>query len=337
MRTNNRRFQLALAGTFVSLLLASPGASAHGDDDREHPVREKQATAGEEPGADVDEETRFAVGIDFVAGFGKTVAADQIPPGSANINPVNHLSADPVTTDSFVASFGYELTKHIGFGFRIPLVMGSINPDGYQARFISAFGNLELEGEYSVEVARDLQLVASLGLALPTAQGTEVPATNADLAKTTFDQTSYDRFVLDYAAAASRGFEENALFFANRFGIVPKIALEWHKGGWRLEPYVKVENMISTSSSNTDKYIGELVIGARAAYLVGKYFEPGVRLWTTIVLTPADQPVAVVEPELRFHYGIVTPYIGGILPFAGPLAKDPSQFAGLRLGGALAF
>jgi hypothetical protein len=342
----NRPPHLVATCSFAAVLLTASLASAHGEDDRERTPRTRESTAGEEPGAEVDEETRWSFGVDFVAGFGQTLAADQIPPGSANINPINQVDADTVTTDSFVFSLGYEPVKHLGFGLRFPVITGVINPplgdamDPNQARLISGIGNLELETEYSVDVARHLALVLSLGVALPTAQGTQVPTTTAGLGGTPFDQTAYDRYTLEYAAAASRGFEDNALFFSDRFGIIPKLALEYHEGGVRLEPYVKVENMISTAPTQSDipKYIGELVIGARAAYLVAPWFEPGVRLWTTIVLSPSDQPVAVVEPELRFHlFRVLTPYVGGIIPFAGPLAHSPSQFGGVRLGAALAF
>jgi hypothetical protein len=346
MTNANRSLYFCSAGAFAALLLAAPIAFAHGDDDRERTPRTPQSTAGEEPGAEVDEESRWSFGVDFVAGFGQTQTADQIPPGSANINPINKVEADPIATDSFVFSLGYEPVKHLGFGVRFPVITGTVTPplgdamDPNQPRDVSGIGNLELETEYSVDVAKHTALVLSLGLALPTAQGSQVPATTAGLGGTPFDQTAYDRFTLGYAAAASRGFEENALFFADRFGIIPKLALEYHEGGVRLEPYVKLENMISTAPSQGDipKYIGELVIGARAAYRVASWFEPGVRLWTTIVLTPSDQPVAVVEPELRFHlFRVLTPYIGGIIPFAGPLAHSPSQFGGVRLGAAVAF
>src|SRR5579871_47439 len=182
------RTPLVATGIFVALSFACPPAWAHGDDDRERTVKERAATGGGEPGAEAEADARFTVGVDFVAGWGKTLAADQIPPGSANVNPVNTVSADPVSTDSFVVSFDYAPVKHVGVGLRIPLTTGTISPDGYQSRFISAFGNVELEGEYAMPLSKNLALVLSLGFALPTAQGTEVPATTAGLAGKTFDQ-----------------------------------------------------------------------------------------------------------------------------------------------------
>ncbi len=65
---------------------------------------------------------------------------------------------------------------------------------------------------------------------------------------------------------------------------------------------------------------------------LGKYFEPTVRVWANAPLTGADfnNPVAVVEPQLRFHFGDVNPYVGVILPFAGPIT-NPYAY-GVRVG-----
>src|SRR5580692_9224957 len=68
--TSVRLRQLAF---LVPLLLASGTASAHGDDDRERTPKEHTETAGAEPG-EAEAESRFSVGVDFVVGFGKTVA-----------------------------------------------------------------------------------------------------------------------------------------------------------------------------------------------------------------------------------------------------------------------
>jgi hypothetical protein len=314
-------------------------ARAHGEAESEPRVR---ATT-EEPAGPVEEgehENHFEIGVDYVLGFGKTTAADQIAPGSspAGVNPINQIDADPVQTNSFVFDFGYEPIKHLAFGVRVPLIVGSIKPDGLDSRTASNIGNIELEGEWRTELTPSLGLGASLGVALPTAPGTRVPDATSGLTGP-FDQTGYDRFALNFASAASRGFEENALFFTDRVSIIPKLSLEYHpKNGLRLDPYVKVENLISTVKDGSSKVIGELVLGGTAGYLLGKYVEPGVHLWTTLAFTgDPDGSVAVVEPECRFHIGQLTPYVGIIVPFAGTIAKSPSEFVGVRLGASLVF
>ena len=69
--TNAIRPQYVAACALAALLLSAPRASAHGDDDRDRPEHPRQSTAGEEPGAEVDEENHWSAGLDFVVGFGR--------------------------------------------------------------------------------------------------------------------------------------------------------------------------------------------------------------------------------------------------------------------------
>lgn len=336
---------LAVCGALAASVTWSPAACAH-DIERERVDRpaSEQATSTpvDETGADATGEANeppFLVGLDIVLGFGKTLAADQTPPSSLGTTPMNVIDSDPVHADSFLFRASYAPLRDLAISARLPLTMGSILPDGYQARPISALGNVEIEGEATRELAKSVTLFYAIGIGLPTAQGAELPATTAGLAGRTFDSNAYDRYSILYAAAASRGFEENALFFPDRFGLVPKVALECrYAGRLSLEPFIKLENMISTSSDNASGYLAELVFGGRAAVRVNPYFEPGLRLWATVVVAGGDDaPVFVVEPEAKFHFGALSPYLGVLLPVAGPLAHDPSQFVGVRVGATLAF
>jgi hypothetical protein len=329
---------VAGGGVVVALLASASLAHAHGEAEREVTVRSAPAGPEDETSEGVEEEPRFKIGIDFVFGFGKTAAADQIPPGSLSVNPINQVDADPIHTDTFIFDFGYDLTKNFGLGVRVPLTLGTISPDSLQSRTVTAFGNVELEAEYESHLSPRLKLVYSLGVALPTASGTRVPDATSGL-NSNFDQDSLDRYSMSIAAAAAHGYEENALFLSNRLGIIPKLTLEYEgASGLRLAPYVKVENLISTATDGSNKYIGELVIGGRAGYLVNKYVEPGVRIWTTLAFAgDSDGSVAVVEPDVFFHVGQLMPYVGMIIPFAGSIAKEPSHFVGVRLGASLAF
>jgi hypothetical protein len=334
-----RGLRVAAAGTLAALLSPCPLAFAHGESERETPVRTTtEGAAPDGEGAIDDEETHFTAGLDVVVGFGKTPSVDQTPPVSAIVAPVNLVESDPVQTDSFVFDFAYAPTKNRDFRARLPVTMGAIDPDAYQARTLSAIGNVELEGELAFQLSSELALSASLSIAFPTSQGSAVPAATAAL-PASFDPNAYDRYSLNYAAAASRGFEDDELFFSGRFGLVPKVAIEYRPAsGFRLDSYAKLENLICVVDNSGTGYVGELVLAVHAGYRVSRYFEPGVRLWTTLELAgTSGASVGVVEPEIRFRVGNFTPYLGVILPFAGALAKDPSRFVGVRLGASLAF
>ena len=212
------------------------------------------------------------------------------------------------------------------------VTIGTFSQPGRQSRGTAALGNLELEGEYERHLNHRMKLILALGVALPTAQGDELP--EAEVAAKLgqgVGLNAYDRFAVNHAAAASRGYEENALFEPKRLGIIPKVAFNMKFRKLTVEPYVKLENLVSTVSVPEHSYIGELILGMWAGYLVHPVLEPGVRVWTNIPIAGNDEgAVGVVEPQLRFHVGSITPIVGGIIPFAGKALTDP-QFGGLRL------
>jgi hypothetical protein len=300
------------------------------------PMGAEGRSGGTEASGEQEQETPFRVGLDVVVGTGQTAIANSAQPTAVEAAPGNTLGTSQVTTESLLVGASVEV-HDFEFGARIPLTFGQINPTGEASRAISAFGNLELEVEYTHHFSEALALRYALGIALPTAQGQDVPAKASDLvinANGIIDQSSYDRGVLNLAAASSRGLEETALFEVSRFGIVPKVELVYEKRGLVLEPYVKLENLIDTSGKADHKYLGELVIGGRVAYRLLKHVEPTVRIWTNLrgELTgiSEDKPVAAVEPQLRFPFHNVTGIVGGILPFAGPLTSP--YFLGIRAG-----
>ena len=280
-----------------------------------------------------EEEKRLTMSVDFVLGFGKTDVLTQKLPGSFATVPENTVGPSKMTTESFILAANYEVAKHFGIGVRLPFSFGTFEVDGGAARGTSALGNIELEAEYEHSLNKDLALVFALGVALPTAQGDEVPSEEeAKALGIGADLNAYDRFALNKAVAGSRGYEDNALYEPKHLGIIPKIALDWHASPkLTVQPYVKLENLLATTKGQPSSYVGELVFGARAGYRVSEGFEPGLRIWANAPLTGADfKTVAVVEPEIRMHYENLTPMIGVIIPFAGTLT-DP-MFVGVRLG-----
>jgi hypothetical protein len=313
------------------------GGSAEGG----RPMGGEGAHSASEEGEGPDEPGPVRVGVDLVIGTGQTTIANTTPPTAVEAAPANSLGSSQVTVESLIFGASVEF-GHFEVGVRLPVTFGSFNPPDAPSRATAALGNVELEGLYAHHLRPNLELRYSLGIALPTAQGQEVPAHASDLVTNSsgvIDQSSYDRGALNRAAASARGWEDNALFEPSRFGIIPKVELAYELRSLVLEPYVKLENLIDTSGKADHSYVAELVIGARAAYRLTSHVEPGVRIWTNLGGElngiSDDKPVAVVEPEVRFPFRNVTGIVGGILPFAGPLTSP--YFVGVRVGAVARF
>jgi hypothetical protein len=276
-------------------------------------------------------ESEFTLGFDMVLGFGKseTVTQNAFGPNNFTYSTGNAQT----TTESFLFSAGWEATHHLAFGVRVPFTHGTLFPPGTpDSRDLFAVGNVEVGGEYRFDLSEQLALFAELGVAIPTAQGTERPDNLTTVNGTTFDQTSYDRHAIQSAAAAARGWEDNALYETDHLGIIPKLKLEYHAGRFELEPYIKYESLIGTRDNLEKQYIGELVFGGRIGARVADCLSVGVRVWSNVPLdnAPGIETVGVAEPEVRLHLGPVEPYAGVILPFAGPL--DNPYTVGARFG-----
>ncbi len=206
-------------------------------------------------------------------------------------NPVTGTGSSPQTqtvstqpkvstnVQSFIFGAGFEFGRHVELGVRVPVTFATFNPNGAASRNTVAAGNVELEGGYSGVIARGLRLSGSLGVALPTADGNEIPANLTNAPVGSIDQASFDHYSLSKAAEYARGYEDNALFEPNRFGLVPKIDLLYRDHGFSLEPYLKVENLIGISSNQTNGYVGELVGALRIGYWIHREFEVAVRGW----------------------------------------------------------
>lgn len=270
----------------------------------------------------------FSVGLDFVVGFG---AYPAILPLRGVTSPVEDAPAgfgasEPVAVHSlsFVIGAGYEIAERFGVGARIPLTIGSVPGFDLETHSTFAFGNVELEGEAEFELSESAELVFSLGIALPTAQGSEEPEVEGDELNSAFDQ-----FVVQRLAAASRGFEDNALFEVDRLGIIPKVALQAREGIVLFQPFLKLENLIATNSELERSYIAELVFGTFIGFQASQHFELGARAWASAAFLDEVEMVGVAEPQVRAHFAPVDVVLGGIIPFAGELT-DP-QFGGVRL------
>jgi hypothetical protein len=296
---------------------------------------------GEGEGEEEEEEKKGEAFLDLVLGWGKVPFALQNLPGSP-MNPSPYLTysaadAVPSNVQSFILGGEFEVAEHIVIGARMPFTFAGFSPDNQTGRATTGVGNLELEGAYEKKINRALEVSGALGIALPFAAGNEIPPDLNNAPAGTVDSTAFDRFSLSKAAAAARGFEDNALFEPQRFGIIPKVEVEYHwKKKLELSGYVKLENLIgtqNTSDPNYVRYVGELVPGVSGGYRIIPQLEPRLRMWLNATFAGPDEDKKTsfaLEPQVVGHLGSFEPYIGVIVPLAGP--PHDNGFVGVRLG-----
>ena len=337
-----RGWPTGLAG-FAAATFVSTTAAAHGDVDVDRPTVESRAAPAEgSPAAAAAEtgethaehEDHFMLGLDLVLGWGKVpFAAQNLPTTGSQAITYSRSDQTPSDVQSFILTGAAEVAERLGVEVRLPFTFATFSPSGSESRATTSFGNLELAGEYALPIAPGLRLVGALGVALPTAQGTEIPVGLSQQSAGNADVTGYDRWSLNRAAAFARGFEDDALFEPHRLGIIPKIALSYHRQALSIEPYVKVENLIGTSSTLDASYVGELVAGLRVGYWLHRELEVGLKGWVNVGYagTSDDRTTAVaLEPQVVFRLGPLRPYAGVIIPLAGP--PSDNSFVGVQVG-----
>jgi hypothetical protein len=333
-------FQQRQRAVFSSLALGAllffSSSSAHAAPPGAGEMSEEKLEAAEE-GEAPEKIARLHVWADNVIGIGRTpvIETDAIRLGGAPL--VHHLNDVRFQSQNFDIGVSYEFINDLAIGIEFPLTHITYN-SSLSTRSVTSIGNFELNAEYAKIIAKHLELVPSLEIALPTAQGDELPTkeeVDADPGKSR-ELTPLDRFAAQRAAAAARGWEENHLFAPQRLGIVPRIGLLWEIGHLELEPYAKFGALVST---NKKPFEGDFVFALRAAYRFHKFFDGGVRVWTNIPVggsLPEDEsPIGVLEPQLRGHFGAFLPVFGVVLPFVGPLSHPEN--VGIRFAIAAHF
>lgn len=325
-------------------LLFATEAAAHGDFDVDRPTPDAAgspatpASPASPESAAGDQEpprpARFTLWLDGVLGWGKTpFAVQNLPNGGSPDLTYTRSDRTPTDVQSFILGGSAKVAPHVGVGVRLPFAFATFSPQGSEARAATALGNIELAGEYSLPLAAGITLVGRLGLTLPTAPGTAIPAGLNQADAATVDVASFDRWSLGRAASYARGYEEDELFEPQRLGIVPKVALRYAAAGFVVEPYVKVANLIGTSNSLDASYVGELVGGLRVGYWLSPHVELALRGWVNGVYAGAaadKTTAAALEPQVFLRFGPVLPFAGVIVPFEG--APSEGSFFGVRLG-----
>ena len=289
------------------------------------------------------------LGLDAVIGFGKLAIAEQGPAVSGNQMPAFGIGRAKVVSTSFLLGGSVEVAHGVHVGARFPLSYASFSPEtGGGSRGTSAAGNLEIEGAYHHHIDKMMHLAAGLGIALPTAQGSPLPEVDSLAANNPqlVQQNDMDRRAVNRASAASRGWEENALFTPHYLGIIPQLHFGFQMDQFHVDPWVKLEYLVRVAAKDLEEHssIAELVLGTRFAYDFTKELQGALRVWGNIGFTSeknedgttSKPAVGVLEPQVRGHFGTVSPYVGVLVPFAGKALTDP-RWTGVRLGVSVGF
>ena len=284
-------------------------------------------------GEEGEAETSATVNFDLVLGWGNVPFVVQNAPTAGTGTPTySAVDKAPANVQSAIFGGEVEVNEHFAAGVRVPVTSAQFT-SGSQSRSTLGVGNVEVEGEYGGFLAKGLRLSGAIGIALPTADGDEIPPTLTNASANSVNEAAFDRYSMAKAAAMARGYEDNALFEPQRLGIIPKVALVYRTHGLSIEPYLKMENLGATTSALDQGYVGELVGALRVGYWVHKEIEVAVKAWFNAGFagSPDDKVTsAAIYPELVLRFGPVRPYVGLIAPLAGP-PKD-NGFLALRVG-----
>ncbi|MCL2724706.1 MAG: hypothetical protein FWD69_09745 [Polyangiaceae bacterium] len=296
------------------------GESSHHGEEASHHAEAKE---GEEKKEEAEEkEPDWEVTGDFVGGATTLdVLRESKTPGERGFDSMR------VSAYSLVVGVERRLGERWKVGASIPFITAylSSRTGESEGRSAQLIGNLELEAAYIFARGEHWELEGSLGVALPTAGGKEQPSAEEFSAEPEgeFKFRSIDRFAAARAASFTRGLYSSSLFESGRLGLVPRVAAVFRFDKLTVSPMVKVENLIDTTGDASEKYVGEITGGVRAAYKVVPYFEPGLHAFINARFTsPAEFDALVLEPNVRFPVGPIIPQVSVLIPVAGDLVDD---------------
>jgi hypothetical protein len=278
------------------------------------------------------------VGAYWTVGFGKTDVVEQKLPGTLQTEPQNILTRAGIWTQTFELAARYDFGKTLGIGARFPFTYGNVDRITYGGAHAFTIGNFELEARYTKEVSEKATVRVGMTVALPTALGTDLPATQQELDRTPgsrYNLADAYRFTINQSAAAAYGYERNDLFWSRRFAFVPHGEVVFTSGKLRLTPYLRLPIFVDTHADSVEPGRFEVVAGARATYRVTDWLEAGLRAWAYVPVArrgASPDPAGVASPELRFLFGekrSTVLGVSGVLPFVGSLVT-PDYWASVR-------
>jgi len=248
-------------------------------------------------------------GLDWVMGYGK-------------------LGSGEATTEfasmSFVAAGMYRF-GNFAPGVRLPVTVASEKPELEPSHNETVIGNVELSGAYFLHPMKHVELPFELAVTLPTGMGD--PAGHG---------TSEQYFLAEETAAASRGYEDNALFMPRHLGVIPKIGIDYEDGTLAFGVYQKLELLVKAGAHSSETVEAKELAAASVTQLNGAYsFIPrklwaGARAWAFYdIREPYEARLAtshpsklqtVAEPIVGGRIGDLVPTAGFMIPLGGRLA-----------------
>lgn len=288
-----------------------------------------KSEGGEAP--ESHEKTPGQAGVDAVIGFGTA--------GSSSL-----------TSYSFVLGGSYRVAKDWSLGLRFPVSMlKHADEETGKDRTDSAVGNLELSAAYEHRLSANTALPIELAFVAPTAGG--------DVFASAQDKASLRRYQVNEAAALSRAFADDALFAPHRFGVVPKIAIEYERGVLSVEGFEKVELRIRAGGKKPEdsgdanlRLLSQRALGVTSVTggqafveLVRERLDLGARAWVAFIAAedvdysgqpgfkePSKAQLAF-EPIVRLRASAFRGTLGWIAPLGGRLNDEQSKWSGLQV------
>lgn len=314
-----------ITGAATLLWLVSPGltmfcASAHALEPQKTPHQENRAQLLVDLVIGLRSPERYAAVAAPLTASGAQPSRGQVALGA---------------TQSLMFAGTYALLDTLRVGARAAVTLASAAPASDTVGVgLAALSNTELEVEHHVRLADNTEAALGVGLILPTALGHEH---EDDMFVSELGQESTNlHSELSEAAAASRGFEDGALFRAERVGLIPKVHVAHHDAKLRVESHVKLENLLSVRSAPHHRYLGELVVGGFYGYDLFEPLTVGIRVWSNILLEKTDETNLVCEPQLQIHGAHIQALVGALIPLV-QRANAPTGSLALRLAAAALF
>jgi hypothetical protein len=280
------------------------------------------------------------VGLDMVFGFGsiRDVRSD-----------TNRTQA---TVASIVPYFEWRTSERWSWGIRFPLSKGSIDgPSSNDDYKPFATGNFEAHLQAKFKLKRFMRLPVSFAIALPTGQGQMFPPADETGAK--------PQALLNHAAGASRGWEDQALFTPKRAGFVPAVGFTYDTRNLHFAARTKFELMVRTAGGLPATANDGTVHNPAMNWVTGVSFfydfldgkvSPGLRTWLAVSRLPESVRTSdysgaqfVIEPEVHSTIPVgkdmaIRSGIGIILPVSGPIGGgNDSAIRGVSVNAGLGF